>query len=161
MRAAPAQWVEGNAHEHTGSAEALRHSLRKGVNGLEKTRQINAMVLKCPHLCRDPRRGLISCAYLRCPQRHRHYVHLSQLRRVACISHDPTSQGRALMRSNLSCVFDARTGQTRITERPWRPAHTSRRSSRGGLPTYPWKLAYPTAHVSDTSVTFDAGSGDW
>ena len=24
------QWVEGNAHEHTGSAEALRHSLRNG-----------------------------------------------------------------------------------------------------------------------------------
>ena len=25
-----AQSVEGNAHEHTGSAEALRHSLRNG-----------------------------------------------------------------------------------------------------------------------------------
>ena len=24
------QWVEGSAHEHTGSAEALRHSLRNG-----------------------------------------------------------------------------------------------------------------------------------
>jgi hypothetical protein len=24
------QWVEGNAHEHTGSAEAIRHSLRNG-----------------------------------------------------------------------------------------------------------------------------------
>src|SRR4051794_8173452 len=24
------QWVEGGAHEHTGSAEALRHSLRNG-----------------------------------------------------------------------------------------------------------------------------------
>ena len=24
--------VEGNAHEHTGSAEAIRHSLRKEVN---------------------------------------------------------------------------------------------------------------------------------
>jgi hypothetical protein len=32
------QWVEGNAHEHTGSAEALRHSLRKEVNWLEKPR---------------------------------------------------------------------------------------------------------------------------
>ena len=24
------QWVEGSAHEHTGSAEAIRHSLRNG-----------------------------------------------------------------------------------------------------------------------------------
>jgi hypothetical protein len=34
MRAAPAvpcaKWVEKNAHEHTGSAEAIRHSLRNG-----------------------------------------------------------------------------------------------------------------------------------
>jgi hypothetical protein len=34
MRAAPAvpcaKWVKKNAHEHTGSAEALRHSLRNG-----------------------------------------------------------------------------------------------------------------------------------
>jgi hypothetical protein len=25
--------VQGNAHEHTGSAEAVRHSLRNGFNG--------------------------------------------------------------------------------------------------------------------------------
>jgi hypothetical protein len=34
MRAAPAiscaKWTKENAHEHTGSAEALRHSLRNG-----------------------------------------------------------------------------------------------------------------------------------
>src|SRR5882672_4170347 len=34
MRAAPAvscaNWIKENAHEHTGSAEALRHSLRNG-----------------------------------------------------------------------------------------------------------------------------------
>ena len=42
------------AHEHTGSAEAIRHSLRKGAYGRRKCRQINAVRLLCSHLCRDP-----------------------------------------------------------------------------------------------------------
>jgi hypothetical protein len=46
--------VRKTAHEHTGSAEALRHSLRKGESRHQKPRQINVMRLMRLHLCRDP-----------------------------------------------------------------------------------------------------------
>ena len=43
-----------NAHEHTGTAGTLRHSLRKGASGGKKA-QINQHVrLLCSHLCPDP-----------------------------------------------------------------------------------------------------------
>ena len=42
-----------HAHEHTGAAGTLRHSLRKEVNGAEKSRYINVVRLMCSHLCRD------------------------------------------------------------------------------------------------------------
>jgi len=55
MRAAPAvscaKMHERNAHEHTGSAEAIRHSLRKEEYGCKNHRYINAMRLMCPRLC--------------------------------------------------------------------------------------------------------------
>ena len=45
------QWVEGGAHEHTGSAEALRHSLRKGLSAAENPCAINGIDLRCTRLC--------------------------------------------------------------------------------------------------------------
>ena len=43
-----------NAHEHTGSAEAIRHSLRKGAYGDKNPSQINDVLLLCSPLCPDP-----------------------------------------------------------------------------------------------------------
>jgi hypothetical protein len=45
------QWVEGNAHEHTGSAEAIRHSLRKGLSEAENSCEIKGIDLRCTPLC--------------------------------------------------------------------------------------------------------------
>ena len=42
------------AHEHTGTAGALRHSLRKEVNGRGKPSQINGVSTSCSILCHKP-----------------------------------------------------------------------------------------------------------
>jgi hypothetical protein len=39
------QWVEGNAHEHTGSAEAIRHSLRNGFTAYTRSSRRRILVV--------------------------------------------------------------------------------------------------------------------
>ena len=46
--------VEKSAHEQTGSAEAVRHSLRKGALGNVIALTSLDILLVCSHLCPDP-----------------------------------------------------------------------------------------------------------
>src|SRR5438128_12613908 len=47
------RWSKG-AHEHTGTAGALRHSLRNGECEHKNDSYINRVWLVCPRLCPDP-----------------------------------------------------------------------------------------------------------
>jgi hypothetical protein len=56
--------VQRNAHEHTGSAEAIRHSLRKGAFGDVIALTSLDILSECSHLCRDSRWCLNGEKYL-------------------------------------------------------------------------------------------------